>query len=53
MTKLNEIEIKFKCSEEDRQVLKNEIRQNRNENLLCLSKGHGRKATTDVGQGRD
>ena len=33
MTKLNVIDKKLKCSEEDRQELKKEIRPNKNENL--------------------
>ena len=33
MTKLNEIDKKLKCSEEDRLELKKEIRHNKNENL--------------------
>ena len=33
MTKLNEIDKKLKCSEEDRQDLKKEIKYNKNENL--------------------
>ena len=33
MTKLNEIDKKLKCSEEDRQDLKKEIKHNKNENL--------------------
>ena len=33
MTKLNEIDKKLKCSDEDRQELKKETRHNKNENL--------------------
>ena len=41
MTKLNEIDKKLKCSEEDRLELKKEIRHNKNENLdnyFCLAR---------------
>ena len=41
MTKLNEIDKKLKCSEEDRLEIKKEIRHNKNENqdnYYCLAK---------------
>ena len=56
MSKLDQIDKKLKCSEEDRQELKKELQQNKNENLdnyINLARATEKKAATDVEKGGD